>query len=70
MKRVAFAVAAVRLAGISAAPAQARVPKQARVPDSISVAAVGDTILGNTPRLPSRPARYFRGVRRQLRGDV
>jgi poly-gamma-glutamate capsule biosynthesis protein CapA/YwtB (metallophosphatase superfamily) len=37
---------------------------------AISLAAVGDTMLGNTPVLPSRPGRYLARVSAQLRGDV
>jgi hypothetical protein len=36
----------------------------------ISFAAVGDTMLGNTPELPSDPGAYLDQVKRQLRGDV
>lgn len=54
-----FAVAALALATF-AAPA----------PAAITVAAVGDTMLGNAPQLPSQPGRYLDRVSRQLRGDV
>jgi poly-gamma-glutamate capsule biosynthesis protein CapA/YwtB (metallophosphatase superfamily) len=64
VKSLRLAFAAVLLVGLLATPVRAAAPR------SISIAAVGDTILGNTPELPSRPARYFRGVSRQLRGDV
>jgi Bacterial capsule synthesis protein PGA_cap len=37
---------------------------------SVTIAAVGDTMLGMTPTLPSEPAHYFDEVRRSLRGDV
>lgn len=36
----------------------------------VTIAAVGDTMLGMTPTLPSNPAGYFSRVRRQLSGDV
>jgi poly-gamma-glutamate capsule biosynthesis protein CapA/YwtB (metallophosphatase superfamily) len=36
----------------------------------ISFAAVGDTMLGNTPELPSDPGSYLDRVRGQLTGDV
>ena len=36
----------------------------------ISVAAVGDTMLGNSPQLPSHPGLYLQRVHKQLRGDV
>jgi poly-gamma-glutamate capsule biosynthesis protein CapA/YwtB (metallophosphatase superfamily) len=64
VKHVGIALAVLLLAGLPASSARAEGPK------AISIAAVGDTILGNTPQLPSRPAEYFRGVARQLRGDV
>ena len=37
---------------------------------AITIAAVGDTMLGNTPQLPSHPGSYLRSVAKQLRGDV
>jgi hypothetical protein len=33
----------------------------------VRLTAVGDTILGNTPNLPARPAHYLDAVKRQLR---
>lgn len=36
----------------------------------ISFAAVGDTMLGNTPELPSDPGSYLDDVKGQLTGDV
>lgn len=33
---------------------------------SFTIAAVGDTILGNTPKLPAEPTKYFSAVRRPL----
>ena len=33
---------------------------------SVTIAAVGDTMLGNTPGLPPGPERYFGAVRREL----
>jgi poly-gamma-glutamate capsule biosynthesis protein CapA/YwtB (metallophosphatase superfamily) len=36
----------------------------------ISFAAVGDTMLGNTPELPADPGSYLDRVKGQLRGDV
>ncbi len=45
----------------SAAPAQMH---------GISVAAVGDTMLGNSPQLPPRPGAYLQRVHKQLRADV
>lgn len=40
------------------------------VRESITIAAVGDTMLGMTPILPADPKHYFDSVRRSLRGDV
>lgn len=37
---------------------------------SVTIAAVGDTMLGMTPTLPPEPADYFDRVRRGLSGDV
>jgi poly-gamma-glutamate capsule biosynthesis protein CapA/YwtB (metallophosphatase superfamily) len=36
----------------------------------VTVAAVGDTMLGNTPELPADPGSYLDPVKGQLRGDV
>ncbi|HEX3360982.1 MAG TPA: CapA family protein [Solirubrobacterales bacterium] len=38
--------------------------------DGIAVAAVGDTMLGNYPELPSDPGSYLDPVKGQLKGDV
>jgi hypothetical protein len=38
--------------------------------NGVSVAAVGDTMLGMTPALPPDPAHYFDPVKRELRGHV
>jgi poly-gamma-glutamate capsule biosynthesis protein CapA/YwtB (metallophosphatase superfamily) len=38
--------------------------------DGISFAAVGDTMLGNTPELPGDPGSYLDRVKGQLKGDV
>jgi poly-gamma-glutamate capsule biosynthesis protein CapA/YwtB (metallophosphatase superfamily) len=58
----AAAVAAILLPGAArAAPPQS---------GAISIAAVGDTMLGNTPQLPTHPGSYLRPVARQLRGDL
>ena len=37
---------------------------------TVSLAAVGDTMLGNTPTLPPDPGSYFDGVRSALAGQV
>jgi poly-gamma-glutamate capsule biosynthesis protein CapA/YwtB (metallophosphatase superfamily) len=37
---------------------------------AVTVAAVGDTMLGNSPELPARPGTYLDAVKPQLRGDV
>jgi poly-gamma-glutamate capsule biosynthesis protein CapA/YwtB (metallophosphatase superfamily) len=36
----------------------------------VTIAAVGDTMLGNTPQLPASPGSYLDAVKGQLRGDV
>lgn len=64
MKRVGIILAALLLIGLPAAPSRADGPPV------VSIAAVGDTILGNTPQLPSQPAKYFSRVSAQLRGDI
>jgi poly-gamma-glutamate capsule biosynthesis protein CapA/YwtB (metallophosphatase superfamily) len=53
-----------------------RAPHQRPKPHShpsgqgISIAAVGDTMLGNTPELPPEPATYLDPVAGELKGDV
>ncbi len=37
---------------------------------AVTVAAVGDTMLGNAPELPARPGTYLDRVKGRLRGDV
>jgi Bacterial capsule synthesis protein PGA_cap len=37
---------------------------------TLTVTAVGDTMLGSTPELPPSPSTYFSGVRSLLRGDI
>ena len=41
-------------------------PGRARAAASVSIAAVGDTMLGNMPDLPADPGRYLDPVRRDL----
>jgi poly-gamma-glutamate capsule biosynthesis protein CapA/YwtB (metallophosphatase superfamily) len=65
-------IAAVGLAGCGGSESSPR-PAEAEVTrptGPITVAAVGDTMLGTTPTLPPDPAHYFDAVRGQLRGDV
>ncbi len=64
---VAAVLGASLLAGATAQGAGAARPKPA---SPVTLAAVGDTILGTTPQLPSQPGRYLDRVRRQLRADV
>jgi hypothetical protein len=49
-------------------PAPGRKPRAAG--EGISIAAVGDTMLGNTPELPPEPAAYLDPVKGELSGDV
>ncbi|HEY1854202.1 MAG TPA: CapA family protein [Solirubrobacterales bacterium] len=70
-RRLAAAVPALAIclaAAATSAAAPPAHPHQGR--GAVTLAAVGDTMLGNTPELPSRPAAYLDPVRRQLRGDV
>ena len=39
-------------------------------PRLLTIAAVGDTMLGSTPNLPASPDTYFNQVKGQLRGDI
>src|SRR4051812_23566578 len=68
----AVAVSAVVVA-LAALPATGRAvslpaakPAAAATAPVVSISAVGDTILGYTPHLPSEPRRYFRDVRRAI----
>jgi capsule synthesis protein PGA_cap len=60
--RIGLAVALLA-AVLAAAPAAGQA-------EPITFAAVGDTILGTTPTLPSNPVAYLGAVRPQLRDDV
>jgi poly-gamma-glutamate capsule biosynthesis protein CapA/YwtB (metallophosphatase superfamily) len=46
------------------------VPATRAEAEGVSIAAVGDTMLGNTPQLPARPGSYLQRISAQLRGDV
>lgn len=65
---VAVLVALVALA-VTGPPAWAK-PKPDRSRPAITLAAVGDTMLGNSPELPADPGSYLDAVKGQLRGDV
>src|SRR5215469_16339019 len=58
----AKAGAAHRLGGAAESGGGAPLPRLAPV----TIAAVGDTMLGHTPDLPPDPAGYFGAVRREL----
>jgi hypothetical protein len=47
-------------------------PKPSPPPDrrTLSVAAVGDTMLGSTPALPPSPSAYLAAMHAELRGDI
>ncbi|MGE5408248.1 MAG: CapA family protein [Syntrophothermus sp.] len=63
------AALALALAAIAGLPALAA-PAAHAASRPLTLAAVGDTILGDTPQLPASPARYLRPISRQLRADV
>jgi hypothetical protein len=70
---LALACLAVAAGAAAAAPDGSAKPKPGHRHDArpgVSFAAVGDTMLGNAPELPSRPGSYLDPVRSQLRGDV
>jgi poly-gamma-glutamate capsule biosynthesis protein CapA/YwtB (metallophosphatase superfamily) len=46
------------------------VPPAREEPGGITIAAVGDTMLGNTPDLPPEPSTYLDPVKQALAGDV
>jgi poly-gamma-glutamate capsule biosynthesis protein CapA/YwtB (metallophosphatase superfamily) len=62
MKRIGL-IAALCACLLGAAPAAGQA-------EPITFAAVGDTILGTTPTLPSNPVAYLRPMRAQLSDDV
>jgi Bacterial capsule synthesis protein PGA_cap len=45
-------------------------PSKGPVSTGVTIAAVGDTMLGNTPELPADPGSYLDRVKGQLSGDV
>jgi poly-gamma-glutamate capsule biosynthesis protein CapA/YwtB (metallophosphatase superfamily) len=45
-------------------------PAQTSTQHTVTIVAVGDTMLGSTPTLPSSPTTYFNPVGKQLNGDV
>jgi poly-gamma-glutamate capsule biosynthesis protein CapA/YwtB (metallophosphatase superfamily) len=55
-------------AGATTAPAVVTVPPARR--RTLTIAAVGDTMLGTTPELPPSPATYLAGVRSRLRAAI
>jgi poly-gamma-glutamate capsule biosynthesis protein CapA/YwtB (metallophosphatase superfamily) len=74
MRHVAATALAVLLPLICAPTAGAAdgSPKQPK-PDkspAVTLAAVGDTMLGNSPQLPAEPGSYLDAMKGQLRGDV
>lgn len=76
MRRLAATLAAV-VVGLAlcapVAPAQGgagKGPRHEHAPPRVTLAAVGDTILGNSPELPADPGAYLDRVKGQLRGDI
>ena len=45
-------------------------PAPSEEAEGITIAAVGDTMLGNTPELPPEPSTYLDPVKEELNGDV
>jgi poly-gamma-glutamate capsule biosynthesis protein CapA/YwtB (metallophosphatase superfamily) len=45
-------------------------PKPEKPRSAVTLGAVGDTMLGNSPELPAEPGTYLDPVKGQLRGDV
>ena len=48
----------------------AALPRKSTAGASVTLTAVGDMMLGNTPDLPPDPGRYFRAVRPELRNGA
>jgi poly-gamma-glutamate capsule biosynthesis protein CapA/YwtB (metallophosphatase superfamily) len=72
MRRVAATALAVLLLcapAAGAADGSGKQPKPGKSP-AVTFAAVGDTMLGDSPELPAQPGSYLDAVKGQLRGDV
>jgi poly-gamma-glutamate capsule biosynthesis protein CapA/YwtB (metallophosphatase superfamily) len=54
----------------SAGPPSTAPPAKQRATGTVTLSAVGDTMLGSTPTLPPDPGTYLDGVRRQLRAQI
>jgi hypothetical protein len=66
LRRIARSYVLLVLVGLSVcATAAAAKPRP-----TVTFAAVGDTMLGNSPELPAEPGSYLAAVKGQLRGDV
>ena len=54
------------IASATASPKPSASARKAKAAASVTIAAVGDTMLGNTPNLPPDPASYFNAVKATL----
>jgi poly-gamma-glutamate capsule biosynthesis protein CapA/YwtB (metallophosphatase superfamily) len=75
MRRLAATLAALIAMLLAASAAHAaggdgKKPKPAHKPAAVTLAAVGDTMLGNSPQLPAEPGSYLDAVKGQLRGNA
>ncbi|MFI5083411.1 MAG: hypothetical protein ACHQCE_20250, partial [Streptosporangiales bacterium] len=64
------ASAASALATVATGPKPDALPRKSAAGGSVTLTAVGDTMLGNTPDLPPDPGRYFRAVKPELKNGA
>jgi poly-gamma-glutamate capsule biosynthesis protein CapA/YwtB (metallophosphatase superfamily) len=70
MRRAAIALAVAALLCLGVPLAQAADGGGKKPKPALTLAAVGDTMLGNSPELPADPGHYLDAVKGQLKGDV
>lgn len=76
MRRVAATAFAALVGLVLTAPlahaqgGSGKQPRPGHARPAVTFAAVGDTMLGNSPQLPADPGSYLDAVKGQLRGDV
>src|SRR5205823_6259833 len=62
--------AAVGLSALALTPAAAARSAPASTPRTITITAIGDVILGNTPSVPTHPRDYLRGISKPLTNNA
>lgn len=67
-RQLIAAAAAVGISALALVPAAAAPSSPA--PTSVTITAIGDMILGNSPSVPAHPRDYLRGIRKPLTTDT